>query len=140
MSAEREQVILIEINYAICYTNLHELFCQFISWTNWINSGKSMEKCWISCQAMADKKKKYNDLIIINLYNFFSFGSYPRPAEVTKPFRYLSMSPNCLGCLWVFVPAFEDARKITKNKVEALIMIETWMNPSLDKIQNYWLV
>ena len=77
---------------------------------------------------MADKKKKYNDLITINLYNFFSFGSYP------------SMSPNCLGCLWVFVPAFEDARKITKNKVEALIMIETWMNPYLDKIQNYWLV
>ena len=60
--------------------------------------------------------------------NFFSFDSYP------------SKSPNCLGCLWVFVPAFEDAKKITKNKVEALIMIETWMNPSLYKTQNYWLV
>ena len=27
------QVILFEINCAIFYTNLHELFCQFISWT-----------------------------------------------------------------------------------------------------------
>ena len=31
------QVILFEIDWAIFYTNLHELFCQFISWTNWIN-------------------------------------------------------------------------------------------------------
>ena len=34
------QVILFEIICAIFYTNLHELFCQFISWTNWVNSGK----------------------------------------------------------------------------------------------------
>ena len=34
------QVILFEIDCAILYTNLHELFCQFISWTNWVNSGK----------------------------------------------------------------------------------------------------
>jgi hypothetical protein len=32
------QVILYEIDCAIFYTNLHELFCQFISWTNWVNS------------------------------------------------------------------------------------------------------
>ena len=35
---------------AIFYTNLHELFCQFISWTNSVNSGKFMDNCWISCQ------------------------------------------------------------------------------------------
>ena len=51
------QVILFEIDCAIFYTNLHELFCQFISWTNWVNSGKFMDKCWISCQVMADMKK-----------------------------------------------------------------------------------
>ena len=62
------QVILFEINYAIFYTNLHELFCQFIRWTNWVNSGKFMDNCWISCQVMADMKKVYDDLIIINLY------------------------------------------------------------------------
>ena len=62
------QVILFEINCAIFYTNLHELFCQFISWTNWENSGKFMDDCWISCQVMADMKKVYDDLIIINLY------------------------------------------------------------------------
>ena len=53
------QVILFEIDCAISYTNLHELFCQFISWSNWVNSGKFM----------ADMKKVYGDLIIINLYN-----------------------------------------------------------------------
>ena len=65
----RVQVILFEIDCAIFYTNLHELFCQFISWTNWVNSGKLMNNCWISCQVMADMKKVYDDLIIINLYN-----------------------------------------------------------------------
>ena len=50
------------------YTNLHELFCQFIGWVNWINFGKFMDNCWISCQAMADMEKFYDDLIIINLY------------------------------------------------------------------------
>ena len=63
------QVILFEIDCAIFYTNLHELFCQFISWANWINSGKFMDNCWISIQVLADMKKVYNDLIIINLYD-----------------------------------------------------------------------
>ena len=62
------QVILFEIDCAIFYTNLHELFRQFTSWTNWVNSGKFMDNCWLSCQVMADMKKAYNDLIIINPY------------------------------------------------------------------------
>ena len=61
------QVILFEIDFAIFYTNLHELFRQFISWTNWVNTGKFMNNCWISCQVMADMEIVYNDLIIINL-------------------------------------------------------------------------
>ena len=53
------QVILFEIDCTIFDTNLNELFCQFISWTNWVNSGKFMETeyCWISCQVMADMEK-----------------------------------------------------------------------------------
>ena len=41
LSTERVflQVILFEIDCASFYTNLHELFSQFISWTNWVNSG-----------------------------------------------------------------------------------------------------
>ena len=62
------QVILFEIDYAIFYTNLPELFCQFISWTNWVNSGKFIDKCSISCQVMADMENLYDDLITINLY------------------------------------------------------------------------
>ena len=61
------QVILFEIDWAIFCENLHELFCQFISWTNYVNSGKFMDNCWISCQVMADMKKVYDHLIIINL-------------------------------------------------------------------------
>ena len=63
----RLQVIHFEIDCAIFYTNLHELFFQFISWTNWVNSGKYMDNCWISCQVIADIKKVYNNLIIFNL-------------------------------------------------------------------------
>ena len=66
------QVILFEIDCAIFYTNLQELFWQFISWTNWVNSCKYMDNCWISCQVMADMKKVCVDLIIINLYVKFS--------------------------------------------------------------------
>ena len=47
------QFILFEIDCTIFYTNLHELFFQFISWTNWVNSGKFMDNWWISCQVMA---------------------------------------------------------------------------------------
>ena len=39
------QVIFFEIDCAIVYTNLHELFCQFISQPNWVNSGKFMDNC-----------------------------------------------------------------------------------------------
>ena len=39
------QVILFEIDCAIFYSNLHELFCQFISLANWVNSGKFMDNC-----------------------------------------------------------------------------------------------
>ena len=71
------QVILFEIDCAIFYTNLHELFCQFISWTNWVNPGKFMDNCWISCQVMDDMEKLYKDLIIINLYlHFFWVTKY----------------------------------------------------------------
>ena len=58
------QVILFEIDCAIFYTNFHELFCQFISWTKFGNSGKSLDNFWISCQGMADMEKFYDDLII----------------------------------------------------------------------------
>ena len=36
-------------------TNLDELFCQFISWTNWVNSGKFMDNCWISSYGWYEK-------------------------------------------------------------------------------------
>ena len=58
---------------SIFYTDLHELYCQLISWTNWVNSGKFMDNCWISCQVMADMKKKCDYIIIINLHVLFSF-------------------------------------------------------------------
>ena len=54
-------------DYAIFSKNVHKLFCQLISWTNWVNSGKFMDNCWISCQVMADMKKIYEDLITNNL-------------------------------------------------------------------------
>ena len=62
------QVILFEIDCAIFYTNLHELFFQSISWTKWVNSGIFMDNCWISCQVMAEMKRVFDDLIFINLY------------------------------------------------------------------------
>ena len=67
------QVILFEIDCAIFYTTLHELFCQFISWTNWVNSGKFMDNCWISCRVMAGMNKVYDHLTIIKLYKLLFF-------------------------------------------------------------------
>ena len=63
------------------YTNLHELFCQFISWTNWANSGKFIDNCWIFCQVMVDMEKFYDNLRIINLYQrlktLYASGTMP---------------------------------------------------------------
>ena len=69
------QVILFEIDCAIFDTNLHELFVQLISWTNWVNSGKFKDNCRISWQVMADMKIVHDDLIIINLYSWWLFKS-----------------------------------------------------------------
>ena len=63
------QVILFENDCAIFYTNLHELFCQFISSTNWVNCGKFMNNCWKS--SYDEMKSVYNNLIIIDLYEIF---------------------------------------------------------------------
>ena len=60
MRKQKVQAILFEIDCAIFFTNLHELFCLFISWRNWVNSGKFMENYWISCQVMVDMKKVYD--------------------------------------------------------------------------------
>ena len=59
------QVILFEIDCVIFCMNRHELFCQFISWTNWVNFSKFRDNCWIPCQIMADMKKVYGHSIII---------------------------------------------------------------------------
>ena len=37
-------------------------FRQFISWTMRVNSGKLTDNCWISCQVMADMKKKFTTI------------------------------------------------------------------------------
>ena len=58
----------IEQNWTELNRTEQNLFCQFISLTNWVNSGKFMDNCWISSQLMVDMKIFYNDLIIINLY------------------------------------------------------------------------
>ena len=68
------------------YTNLHKLFCQFIIWKKWVNSGKFMENCWIPCQVMVDMEKIYGDLIIINLYNFCGFLRKPELYRSWRPF------------------------------------------------------
>ena len=36
-----------------------------------------MDNCWISCQVMADMKKVYDDIIIINLYRWNFSTTYP---------------------------------------------------------------
>ena len=62
------QAILFAIDCTIFHTNLHELFCLFISWTNRVHSGKFMDNWWISCQLMVDMEHFYDNLIIVNLY------------------------------------------------------------------------
>ena len=83
------------------YTNLPELFCQFISWTNWVNSGKFMDNCWISYQGLADTKNVYDDLIIINLYLLLIsvFRGYWFEFWTSQPalFYILALVPLILG-------------------------------------------
>ena len=109
------QVILIEINLLFHQlsqnlTTVVQFFTQiymncFVSWTNWVNSGKFMDNCWtISCQAMAYIKKVYIDLIIINLYSeIWVYWSNTRKAlewSTYSAVRWLEICPlrgNNLG-------------------------------------------
>ena len=68
----REQVILFEIDCAIFYTNLHELFCQFTSWTNWVNSVCTCN-CLKDVQFMGFSIWKVELFFLSNLY-LIDFG------------------------------------------------------------------
>ena len=96
------------IVYIIFYTDLHELFCPFISWTYWVNSGKFMDNFRISCQVMADMKKACNDLIIINLYSDYDCGknfNLPHARCIRDP-GYIQL----IGTLWFFLKTFFKPR------------------------------
>ena len=59
------------------YTNFHKLSVHKLTqghlsvavlvWTNWVNSFKFMDNCWLSCKVMAGMKKVYDSVIIFNL-------------------------------------------------------------------------
>ena len=84
----------------IFYANLHELICQFISSTKWVNSGKFIDNCWISCQVMADMEKVYNDLIIINLYSYFEVIKLPGGGWWVKNCTFFCTSVHIYDCLY----------------------------------------
>ena len=91
-----------------------KLFCQFISWPKWVNSGKFMDNCWIPCQVMADMKKVYNDLIIHTGSSWadFNHGLVVRPQ-------------GCQGC-----------QKIHKNILQInLLSYCANIQPILKKLQ-----
>ena len=98
------QVILFEIYCAIFYTNLHELFCQFISWKNWVYSGRFIDNCWISCQIMDNMKKVYDNRIIINMDQGFIW-------------LLLSLKFISILCLLAFKPRTMDTQWRHKSKI-----------------------
>ena len=84
------QVILFEIDWPIFYTNLHELFCQCISWTNWVNSGKFMNNCWMSSYGWHEnslrRSHNYQSVRCMLLYKkvFFNhFGTVQQSRQQT---------------------------------------------------------
>ena len=107
-------IIIYEINCAI-YTNLHELFCQFIIWTNWVNSGKFMGNCWISRQVMADMEKFNDDLIIINL----QIGTYLRCTRIW----FISATTRTFLFLFGFFLQFQGFFKFLKGNKQQLFLV-----------------
>ena len=72
------------------------MFCQFISWSNWVNSGKFMDNGWTSRQIMAEKEIFYEDLIIIKLYkNMFVQLSISPTARRTSILNAISWNQFC---------------------------------------------
>ena len=97
------------------------ILCQFISWTNWLNSGKFMDNCWILCQVMADMKKVYGNLIIIDLYFVLRFPSTlynngtPRLSLAQSFWNWISFQ-----CSWNFnkhLPKFNEMKRIKWKKI-----------------------
>ena len=101
-----------EIDCGIFYTNLHESFCQFISWTNWVNSGNFRDNCWISCLVMADMEKYCEDLIIINL-SFFECNFWiSDPCDWRLPHRKIhSLDPSWVSRDTVVLMSSNDTQQ-----------------------------
>ena len=68
-------------NFFLWYVHTYKLFflrsiAEFLQKFTWIvlsvHKLNKLGKFWISCQVMADMKKVYDDIIIINLYELFS--------------------------------------------------------------------
>ena len=66
-SNNRVQVILFEIDCGIFLHKCTWIVLSVHKLNKLVNPGKFKDNCWISCQVMADMKKVYNNLIIINL-------------------------------------------------------------------------
>ena len=104
------QVILFEIDCLIFYTYLHELFCQFISWTNWVNSDKFMDKLLNIMSSYGWYEKVYGNLIIINLYKKIHTG-------VTIKFLAFSLSIKSMhSCPETSNPSFHLKMVFTEKK------------------------
>ena len=63
---ELVQVILFRSILHFFYTNLHKLFSQLMSWTNWVNLVNLWKIAEYHVQLWVIWKKKYDDLMIIN--------------------------------------------------------------------------
>ena len=83
-----------------------------------------MDNCWISCQVMADMKKVYDDLIIINLYL--------KQSQNKKGRKFVSSAPKMVSFFtagtWEKNTIFGAARKffIPSYFVIALIDSESF--------------
>ena len=81
------------------------MFCQFISWANWVNSGKFIDNSWISCQIMADMENLSLTciggprLMRISLMRFFkTFLNYLANAIlglIPSLLRFIKVHFNC---------------------------------------------
>ena len=75
------------------------MFGQFIRWTNWVNFDNFVDNCWISCQVMADRKKVYDCLTIINLYAsqlHIYVTCWLLYAEMRQCSCQIDLSPSCI--------------------------------------------
>ena len=94
------------LSYVVPVKSKVKILQNFVAFSEYMNF-KFMDNCWISCQVMADMKKVYDNLIIINLYLPFYGIQKNKTNQILK-----GLYSVCMACIIFCADFWRGARAV----------------------------